>query len=335
MITEQRDVLSGLGRLPDDVGRTKFHDPADFTGPSDARTPGEWQISALLFTDHGMSPPRAAQPPDDRALRATARFALEFGGLIREERRKRRLTLRQLAARAGVSASEVHRVESGTVASVHSYIRLTSALGLSPRIALDDPRRSGVVLRAEDPVHAAMGEVEASRLATFGHAILIDEPFQHYQFAGRGDVVAINRDTRALLHIENRTRFPNVQEAFGSYNTKRAYLAQAIAERLNVPGGFLSVTHAVVALWSSEVLHVIRLRQATFRAACPDPFDAFDRWWSGQPPERGTRSTLVLMDPIDRPRSRRFIGLDAALKAEPRYRGYGEAADALRRAGQA
>jgi hypothetical protein len=43
----------------------------------------------------------------------------------------------------------------------------------------------------------------------------------------------------------------------------------------------------------------------------------------------------VLFDPMDRARSRRFIDLDAALKAEPRYRGYGEAADALRRAGQA
>ena len=123
-------------------------------------------------------------------------------------------------------------------------------------------------------MHAAMGEAEASHLRSRGHEVLLDEPYQHYQFAGRADVLAIDRQRKALLHIENRTRFPDLQAFAGSYNAKRAYLAPDLARRLGVDGGFRSVTHVVAGLWSSEVLHVVRLRPASFAAVCPDPTHA-------------------------------------------------------------
>jgi hypothetical protein len=85
-----------------------------------------------------------------------------------------------------------------------------------------------------------------------------------------------------------------------------------------------------VALWSAEVLHSLRLRTASFRAACPDPVRPFLRWWAGDPPSANA-STFVLLDPIQRPRHRQAIGLDEALRAEPRYRGYAEALEAMRR----
>ena len=115
-----------------------------------------------------------------------------------------------------------------------------------------------------------MGEFEVRLLAAHGFHVAVDEPYQHYQFAGRADVVAWDLESLALLHLENRTAFPNVQESLGSYNAKRAYLARELATRLGIPG-FRSETHAMVCLWSSDVLHALRLHAATFRATCPDP----------------------------------------------------------------
>ena len=180
-----------------------------------------------------------------------------------------------------------------------------------------------------------MGECQAEHFRPFGLAVLLDEPYQHYQFAGRADLLAFDRARRSLLHIENRTLFPDVQDFVGRYNAKRAYLADAIADRVGLPRGarrFASITHVVVALWSSDVLHTIRLRNETFRAVAPDGTEAFAAWWSGTPPATGTSSTFVLFDPLTGSRKdrRRWVGLDEAGRVEPRYRDYATALAALR-----
>ena len=185
----------------------------------------------------------------------------------------------------------------------------------------------------EDFVHAAMGEFEARALARPGVRVSIDEPYQHYQFAGRADVLAW--DSENLLHIENRTQFPNLQDAAGSYNAKRQYLASSIGQRLNLgPRGWRSVTHAMACLWSSEVIHTVRLRRASFEALCPDPDDALRAWLAGETPPPGVTSTLVFLDPAVPPGSRRrmIVGLADLARVEPRYRAYAHAADSLRRA---
>jgi hypothetical protein len=173
-----------------------------------------------------------------------------------------------------------------------------------------------------------MGEAEAASLTAFGFEVLLDEPYQHYQFAGRADIVAVDRARRALLHLENRTRFPDIQAAIGSYNAKRAYLAPQLAERLGIRGGFRTVTHVVVALWSAEVLHTLRLRHVSFRAACPDPAGEFGAWWEGNTPDpNGSKSTLMVFDPVEGRRStrRRWVGLEDVRTIDPRYRGYADA----------
>jgi hypothetical protein len=137
-------------------------------------------------------------------------------------------------------------------------------------------------------------------------------------------------ESRALLHVENRTRFPNLQEAFGSYNAKRAYLPGVLAERIGVTR-FEQITHVMVALWSSEVLHAIRLHSASFRALCPDPLEVFESWWSGGLPGTAPAgSVLVVFDPFAAGQRHRPIGLDQALIARPRYHDYRQAAEALR-----
>jgi hypothetical protein len=176
-----------------------------------------------------------------------------------------------------------------------------------------------------------MGECEARHLATLGLRVAIDEPYQHFQFAGRADVLAWDLDERRLLHVENKSRLDDIQDVAGAYNAKRAYLAHALGDRLGVgPRGWRTVTHVLAALWSSEVLHVLRLRTATFRALCPDSPDAFQAWWLGRESDGGVASSLVILDPAATVgRSRRWIGLDDMAGARPRYRGYAHAAAAL------
>jgi hypothetical protein len=207
-------------------------------------------------------------------------------------------------------------------------------MGLRLEAELVDPRKrasSLVVARYQDPVHAAMGEFEAGHLRPLGHRIAIDEPYQHYQFAGRADLVAWDAEARAMLHLENRTRLPNIQDMAGPFNSKRAYLGQIMAERTGVRG-WTSETHVIMALWSAEVLHALRLRTESFRSICPDSSEPFGAWWAGRPPASGRASTLVVVDPLAAGRQRQFVGLDDALTARPRYSGYAHAAEAIARA---
>jgi hypothetical protein len=85
----------------------------------------------------------------------------------------------------------------------------------------------------------------------------------------------------------------------------------------------------MVGLWSGEVLHTLRLRAASFRAVCPDDPAALIAWLEGGSPGPGVTSTFLLLDPQGAPRRRRWIGLDEALPAKPRYRGYADAAAKL------
>jgi transcriptional regulator with XRE-family HTH domain len=257
-------------------------------------------------------------------------LAGHVGIRIREERRRRRWTLRDLSLRAGISTSLLHWIETGRAASLESYVRISAALGLRTALELVDSRRRDSA-RPQDPVHAAIVELLASRVARPRVTVSVDEPYQHYQFAGRADLVAWSVEERALLHVKVRTAFPNLQDAFGSYNAKRRWLAASVADRIGLHRGFDIVTHAMVALWSSEVVHAVRLHPESFRAIGPDPADPFEAWWHGVLPPRAATSSLVFVDPVEGGRRdrRRLVGLDDALRTRPRFRGYADVVAAL------
>lgn len=223
---------------------------------------------------------RARATPAATATAAASTMAMSAGLELRDGRAARRWTLRELADRAGVSVASAQAAESGRALSLETYARLAVALGRRPllsfpgRAAADTNDRSRT---GRDLVHAAMGEIEARKLAANGYQVALDEPYQHYQFAGRADLLAWDLEARALLHLENKSRLADLQDVAGSYNAKRPYLPAVLGDRLGVgPRGWATVTHALVVLWSSEVLHVLRLRAATFRALCPSPIDPFE-----------------------------------------------------------
>ncbi|HET7182749.1 MAG TPA: helix-turn-helix transcriptional regulator [Candidatus Limnocylindrales bacterium] len=276
--------------------------------------------------------PRKIAHASPKVLSEVGRVATTFGVRVRDARIGRGWTVLELATRASVSADAIYRIEAGAPASTEMAVRLAIALDRRLEMDLADPRRrAGRVSLAVDVVHSAMGEFEAAHMRRLGIQVGIDEPYQHYQFAGRADLVAWDLDRRALLHIENRTRFPDFQEMAGAYNAKRAYLAAAIGLRVGVRD-WASETHGIAALWSAEVLHALRLRTESFRALCPDDATAVDGWWSGTPPARGRTSTLIVLDPLASGRLRRYTDLDHALVARPRHRGYADLAALLDRA---
>jgi hypothetical protein len=223
-------------------------------------------------------------------------------------------------------------IEAGRSGSAEGAARVAAALDRRAEMQLIDPRRRNQRPNLDvDLVHSAMGEYEARHLRAIGHPVGMDEPYQHYQFAGRADVVAWNLEDAAFLHIENRTRFPDFQEMAGAYNAKKAYLGASLAERLGVRK-WRSETHVLAGLWSSEILHSARLRSESFRSLCPDRPTNFEQWWTGVTPPAGKSSSMVVLDPLASGRQRPFVGLDEAVGGvRPRYRGYSDFVAALNR----
>ena len=278
-----------------------------------------------------MSPRRALEPAAPAVLaRVDAVFAAA-GARVREIRLHRQWTTARLAQEAGISREMVYRVERGEPASIETLARLGAGLGLRLEMTFEDPRGKGRPARAQDPVHAAIVELLAARYAAHGRIVAVDEPFQHYQFAGRADLAVVDRAGPDLLHHEVKTAIPNVGELAGAWNVKRQYLAGVLAERHGVRGGFRSVTHVLTIAWTAECLHLVRLRMATIRALGPDSADAFGAWWDGSRPRApGVTATAILLDPIGRPRAPAWVGLDGARTVRPRHPGYAGLLEALR-----
>lgn len=240
--------------------------------------------------------------------------------------------MRTLAERSAMSTATVQNVEAGEHASLTAYARLAAALGLELSVGVTDRRRPTTLRDDSDVVHAVMGEVMATGLMARDLPVGMDEPWQHYHFAGRADVVSWEPQRRALLHVENKTQLPDVQDAIGRFRSTQRYLGQALWERLGLPDRPRSETHVMALLWSAENLRVMRRQPSTFRATWPDPRAAFDDWLLGEPPVTGMHTTLVLLDPFAEGRQRRMVGIDEALgDVRARVTGYADAAARLRR----
>ena len=280
-----------------------------------------------------MSPFRTVKPATPAVIARVTSLCAALGLQVRAARVRRRWTTKHLAVESGISRSLVYLAERGEPTTMETYARLGAALGLRLEASLEDPRTKARPGRAEDPVHAAIVESLAARYVAQSRLVAVDEPFQHYQFAGRADLTAVDPAGPDLLHHEVKTAMPNVGELAGAWNVKREYLAATVAARHEMPRGFRSVTHVLTIAWTAECLHVLRLREATIRSLGPDVPDAFGRWWAGdRPMASGITATVVIFDPIDRPRAPAWAGLDDVAALRPRHGGY---ADLLRDLGDA
>jgi transcriptional regulator with XRE-family HTH domain len=283
-----------------------------------------------------MSPFRTVRPATPAVLARVTALCAALGAQVRAGRERCRWTIARLATEAGVSRSLVYLVERGEPTTIETYARLGSALGLPLEANLEDPRTGTYTRRAEDPVHAAIVETLAARYAGQGRIVAADEPFHHYQFAGRADVTAVDPAGPDLIHHEVKTAIPNVGELAGAWNVKRQYLVGSVAQRHGFRGGFRTVTHVLTVALTAECLHILRLREATIRSLGPDAPDAFADWWDGTRPEAaGVTSTVVVLDPISRPRAPTWAPIDDLGEVRPRHRDYAGLLRELRDTGRA
>src|SRR3954471_15025268 len=112
-----------------------------------------------------MSPQKFAVSSPRPVQEAERRLWFGLGRQVREARLARRLTVAQLAQRAGVSTDVVYLIEAGRRASTEAVTRLGVALSLRVEFVISDPRkREARSSLAVDLVHSAMGEFEARHL---------------------------------------------------------------------------------------------------------------------------------------------------------------------------
>lgn len=116
-----------------------------------------------------------------------------------------------------------YRIEAGKPAFTLTVEGVASALGRRAVLQLVDLRRRADARAAlsADPVHSAIGEIAAAHLRGVGFRVGIHEPYQHFQFVGRADVVSWDLEVAAFLHIHGYA------EAATSLHTEPEASAQA------------------------------------------------------------------------------------------------------------
>ncbi len=132
----------------------------------------------------------------------------------REERRRRRWSVR---AWRRVLASAPPRSPTWRLDAAPRWMSMRASRWRSGSRSTSGSRADSDVPPARRATWCTRrwAKLEARLLRAHDYEVAIDHPYQHYQFAGRADVLAWTRTPAALLHIENRTRFPDLQAGGG------------------------------------------------------------------------------------------------------------------------
>jgi len=153
---------------------------------------------------------------------------LRFGRAARALRVRRGWRQGDLAGVAGVSRSQVGRIERGESRrlSVETLDRVAEALGARADLRL---LWEGEGLdRLLDAAHASLVEWVVRRLGALGWDVAVEVSFSSYGERGSIDVLAFHPGGRALLVIEVKSVTPDMQAVLGGLDRK-ARLGPGIA----------------------------------------------------------------------------------------------------------
>ena len=182
-----------------------------------------------------MSPTSHRALPAPGAIRALNRLAVTAGQAVRARAHAAAL-VPSVARRPSRHLGRLCLGDRGRACRFRSRPtrRVFTALGV-PLDMTGDPTPPGAAApgRGQDLVHSAMGELEAPAApARSGSRLPSTSPTSTTSSLAVRTWSRGTRQPSALLHIENRTQFPNVQEALGGFGSKRAYLGGVLAARL-------------------------------------------------------------------------------------------------------
>jgi transcriptional regulator with XRE-family HTH domain len=153
---------------------------------------------------------------------------VRFGLALRALRRRRNWTQQQLADRAGVSRSAVHRVERGDADSFTGRVIRTIAVALGARFEQRLLWQGEALDRLLDADHAAIVERVIRWLRSEGWDALAEVTFAVNGERGSIDVFAFHPETGTLLVVEVKSVVPDMQGLLAGVDRK-ARLAPAIA----------------------------------------------------------------------------------------------------------
>lgn len=200
----------------------------------------------------------------------------QFGAALRAARVKRRMTQRELATLAGVSASSVSRLERGLLETL--AVRTIRAIGkvLGVSIELLPRSRAASLERVANSAHAALTEAVVRWLGSFsGWSIRAEVGFSNYGDRGVIDLVCWHAGRRALLVIELKTELVDINGLLGALDR---YARNAVVAVTPLGWRPLTVARLLVIGESDHGRARVRAHASLFNAALPDRVRAVRAW---------------------------------------------------------
>lgn len=204
--------------------------------------------------------------------------SVRLGAVFRAVRIRSRLRQSDVAARAGVSATSVGRLERGHLeaSSVRALLAIAAALDI--RLDFDARWRGGELSRLLSAGHSAMHEQLAARFARLPGWITQPEvSFSIYGERGVIDVLAFHAASSALLVIELKTELVDVQALIGTVD-RYLRLARRVAAERGWPAA--SVSGWVVLRDTMTNRRRVAAHSTVLRAAFPTAGTTIKRWLS-------------------------------------------------------
>ena len=176
-------------------------------------------------------------------------------------------TQRDVSARSAVSQGQVSRIERGIAeaVSVRDLGRIAKALNV--RLSLNPWWRDGDLAQLLDAGHAAIVEYVVGWLLRRGWEVLVEYSFNHFGERGSVDIVAWHPRFRALLLVEVKSRFVDVQEMLATFARKVRIVPDLVAASHGWQP--LAVGRLVVAAGSGTNRRVVDAHPAIFAATYP------------------------------------------------------------------
>jgi transcriptional regulator with XRE-family HTH domain len=212
--------------------------------------------------------------------------SVRLGRQLRALRLRHRLRQDDVAARAGISRSEVGRAERGQAQAVRlrRLERIAEALGA--RLDIRVSWNGEALDRLLDAAHADLVQQVVTTLEAAGWECLVEVSFHVRGERGSVDVLARHRSTGSGLVVEAKSIVPDVQATLMTLDRK-VRLAPIIARERDRP--IRSVGVVLVIADSRTSRRRIERHQAIFDAALPARTVEVRRWSRAptDPPVRG------------------------------------------------